>query len=168
MGRGAWGVGKYGVRVPCDAEVTQAAHDPGMTLDSRNYSSYKQLDVWREGIELVGEVYRQTETFPIRERYGLTSQLRRAAVSVPANIAEGYGRETLGEYLNQLSIARGSLNELETLCLVSLQLRYCEPKALEDLLARIGVLQRRVTRLRSKLAEKRKRPGGKTPPGPTP
>jgi four helix bundle protein len=139
-----------------------------MTTNSKDYSSYKQLDVWHEGIELVVEVYQRTDKFPVRERYGLTSQLRRAAVSIPTNIAEGYGRETLGEYLNQLSVARGSLNELETLCVICLRLGYGDPKAIEELGGRIGTLQRRPTRLRSKLAEKRKRPGGRTPPSPTP
>jgi four helix bundle protein len=148
--------------------VTLTAHGLGMSNDPKKYTSYKQLQVWHDGIEMIVEVYRRTENFPARERYGLTSQLRRSAVSVPTNIAEGYGRETLGEYLNQLSVARGSLNELETLCIASLRLKLGDPKEIEDLCVRIGVLQRRLTRLRFKLAEKRKRPGGKSPPGPTP
>ena len=79
-------------------------------MPSNSYQSYRKLEVWHDGIELVAEVYRLTEAFPTRERYGLTSQIRRAAVSVPSNIAEGYGRATRGEYLNHLSVAKGSLN----------------------------------------------------------
>ena len=84
--------------------------------------NFRKLDVWHDGIELVAEVDRLTSTFPAHELYGLTAQLRRASVSVPANIAEGYGRTTRGEYLNQLSVAGGSLNEVETLCIVCIRL----------------------------------------------
>ena len=64
--------------------------------------NFRRLEVWHDAINLVSDIYRRTESFPARERYGLTSQLRRAAVSVAANIAEGYGRATLGEYLSFL------------------------------------------------------------------
>lgn len=117
------------------------------------------LEVWRDAIELVSEVYRRTDSFPVRERYGLTSQLRRAAVSVPANIAEGYGRATRGEYLNQRSVARGSLNEVETLCIVCIRLGVGDKQRLEELSDRIGVLQRRLTRLRTSLAKKKRAQG---------
>ena len=76
--------------------------------------SYRQLDVWKRAIELVEAVYRLAADFPTDERYGLKSQLQRAAVSVPANVAEGYGRSHRGDYLRHLSIARGSLMEVET------------------------------------------------------
>ena len=80
--------------------------------------SYRELEVWKRSLLLVAEVYRVTGTLPADERFGLTSQMRRAAVSVSCNIAEGYGRATRGEYLNQLSVARGSLFEVEALCAV--------------------------------------------------
>jgi four helix bundle protein len=83
-----------------------------------SYSSFRKLEVWQDGIELAVEIYQLTEPFPVWERYGLTSQLRRAGVSVPSNIAEGYGRATRGEYLNHLSVANGSLNEVDTLCVL--------------------------------------------------
>ena len=120
-------------------------------MRSNSYLSYRKLEVWHEGIELVAAVYRLTEAFPSRERYGLTSQLRRASVSVPSNIAEGYGRATRGEYLNHLSVAKGSLNEVETLCVVCLKLGIGDTNALNELNARVNVLQKRLTRLRSRL-----------------
>ena len=75
---------------------------------------YRDLLVWQQAVELAICVYDATETFPQREMYGLTAQLRRGAVSVPSNIAEGHGRHHLGDYLHHLSIANGSLMELET------------------------------------------------------
>ena len=78
--------------------------------------SYRDLEAWKRALLLVADVYRVTRQLPTDERFGLTAQMRRAAVSVTSNIAEGYGRSTRGEYLNHLSIARGSLYELESLC----------------------------------------------------
>jgi four helix bundle protein len=76
--------------------------------------SYRDLRVWQEGMNLAEMSYQVTKTFPKEEMYGMISQIRRAAVSVPANIAEGYGRENRGEYIQFLRIAQGSLKELET------------------------------------------------------
>ena len=118
-----------------------------------NYQSYRKLEVWHDGVELVAEVYRLTEAFPVRERYGLTSQIRHAAVSVPSNIAEGYGRATRGEYLNHLSVAKGSLNEVETLCAVCLRLGIGDEATLTELGSRLALLQQRLTRLRSRLVQ---------------
>jgi len=75
---------------------------------------YRDLNVWKAGMTLVVECYRLTAHFPRAETFGLTSQIRRAAVSVPANIAEGHGRLHRGDYLRSLSVAIGSLQELET------------------------------------------------------
>ncbi|MGC4031009.1 MAG: four helix bundle protein [Tepidisphaeraceae bacterium] len=77
-------------------------------------SSYRDLEVWQKAMELVEAVYRLTEDLPDTERYGLKSQLQRSAVSIPSNIAEGYGRGSTKEYARFASIARGSLMELET------------------------------------------------------
>ncbi|BCL60073.1 hypothetical protein DGMP_07660 [Desulfomarina profundi] len=85
---------------------------------------YKLL-VWQEAMELVTDIYAITENFPSEEMYGLTSQLRRAAVSVPSNIAEGAGRESKKEFLHYLSVARGSLSEVDTQLLLAQKLRYC-------------------------------------------
>lgn len=76
--------------------------------------SYRDLDVWQVGVETSVETYRLTKDFPREETFGLTSQMRRAAVSIPANIAEGFGRETTQEYIRGLRVAQGSLKELET------------------------------------------------------
>jgi four helix bundle protein len=76
--------------------------------------TYRELDVWQKAIDLVEQVYRLTAGFPASERYGLASQLQRSAVSIAANIAEGYGRSHRGDYLHHLSISRGSLMEVET------------------------------------------------------
>jgi len=86
--------------------------------------SYRDLEVWQAAVDLVVEVYRFSAAFPKCETYGLRSQLRAAAVSVPANIAEGHGREHLGDYLYHLSVANGSLMELETHCIIAQRLSY--------------------------------------------
>jgi four helix bundle protein len=77
-------------------------------------TGYRDLDVWRLSMNLVERSYRMTEKFPRSEEFGLRSQIRRAAVSIPSNIAEGQGRSTTGEYVHHLAIAHGSLMELET------------------------------------------------------
>lgn len=81
--------------------------------------SYKDLKVWQRSIELVKEIYKITESFPKSEVYGLTSQMRRSAVSIPSNIAEGYKRRGLGEYIQFLGIADASTAELETQLIIS-------------------------------------------------
>jgi four helix bundle protein len=81
--------------------------------------TYRELIAWQKGRRLVSEIYRSTSEWPADERFGLTSQLRRAAVSIPANIAEGQGRLGSAEMKHRLSIAHGSLCELETLLIVA-------------------------------------------------
>ena len=81
--------------------------------------SYRDLRVWQEGMALAEACYRLTRSYPTTEAYSMTSQIRRAATSIPANIAEGYGRENRGEYIQFLRIAQGSLKELETHLLLS-------------------------------------------------
>jgi len=84
------------------------------------------LRVWQLGMQLTEEVYQLTQSFPASELYGLTGQMRRAAVSVPSNIAEGAGRESDQEFTRFLVIARGSLSELETQCRIALRLGYVQ------------------------------------------
>lgn len=81
--------------------------------------SYKQLEVWKRSIELVKEIYKVTGQFSKSELYGLISQMRRAVISIPSNIAEGYKRRNLGEYVQFLSIADASAAELETQIIIS-------------------------------------------------
>ncbi|HEV8130576.1 MAG TPA: four helix bundle protein [Acidobacteriota bacterium] len=103
--------------------------------------SYKDLVAWKKAMELVTEVYRSTGAFPREETYGLTSQLRRAAVSVPSNIAEGQGRRSKREFQQFLAQARGSLHEMETQILIGLNLHYlsqCESTSLLDRSAEVG------------------------------
>ena len=86
--------------------------------------SYKDLVAWQKAMELVTEIYRATKEFPREEVYGLTSQLRRATISIPSNIAEGQGRLTRGEFVQFLGYARGSLLEMETQMLIAGNLGY--------------------------------------------
>jgi four helix bundle protein len=88
--------------------------------------SYRDLIVWQKSIELVLEIYRATRGFPKTETYGLVSQLRRAAVSVPSNIAEGHARLSTGEFKQFLGHARGSLMEIETQILISRKLGHID------------------------------------------
>lgn len=86
--------------------------------------SYRELDVWNRSMDLVQEIYQLTKKFPKEERYGLGSQMQRSAVSIPSNIAEGYGRTHRGDYLHHLSISHGSLCELETQLIIAARLKY--------------------------------------------
>lgn len=87
-------------------------------------ASFKDLVAWQKGAEMTVAVDKLTATFPVSERFGLTDQLRRAAVSVPSNVSEGYGRSTRGEYLLFLGHARGSCNEAETQLVIARALGY--------------------------------------------
>jgi four helix bundle protein len=113
--------------------------------------NFSVLDVWVRSVSLVADVYRLSAEFPADERFGLTAQVRRAAVSVPANIAEGHGRSTTGEYLNHLSIARGSLNEVRTLLVVGEQLCFASRDALEPLERDLEDISKMLWRLRRSL-----------------
>ena len=105
-------------------------------------SSYRDLRVWQEGMELAEACYSVTRSFPREETFGLTSQIRRAAASVPANIAEGYGRDSTGEYVQFLRVAQGSLKELETHLLLSTRAGLTRAEVVEPILRRADVLGR--------------------------
>ena len=109
--------------------------------------SYRDLLVWQKAMDLVTEVYRVTKEFPKEERFGLTEQIRRAAVSLPANIAEGQGRRHRREFRNFLSIALGSLAELETHLEIARRLGYLTLEAYEALLCQTQELGRMVNGL---------------------
>ena len=108
--------------------------------EAEKLRNYRDLRVWKQGIDLAKKVYTYTAGFPVTERYGLTSQMRRAAVSIPSNIAEGYARTGTGEYLRFLSIAFGSVAELETQVILSSEFDYLDPKQSEDLLAHLDLI----------------------------
>ena len=116
--------------------------------------SYRQLEVWQFAMELAERCYRVTRSFPKEELFGLTSQIRRAAASVPANIAEGQGREHTKEFLNHLSIARGSLMEVETHLMLSQRVGLLEPSELENLLVLTDRISRMLSGLRKSLLQK--------------
>ncbi len=99
------------------------------------YKTYKELDVWKKARAFVKEIYVITKDFPNDEKYGLMSQMRRCAVSIPSNIAEGYGRQFKKETLQFLHISRGSLYELETQMYIAYDLSFIIEEKLNKLLA---------------------------------
>jgi len=103
---------------------------------------YRDLRVWHHAMDLVVDVYRLTSTLPREEKYGLVQQMNRAAVSVPSNIAEGHGRDHLGDYLRQLSVANGSLMELETQAQIAVRLGYLSADDGDGLLGRTAEVGR--------------------------
>lgn len=94
---------------------------------------HKKLDVWKLSMELSGTVYRLTATYPSDEKFGLVSQMRRAAVSIPSNVAEGAARSSGNEFRNFLSIARSSLSELDTQLDLSRQLGFITEQARQEI-----------------------------------
>jgi four helix bundle protein len=124
-----------------------ADHQSGSSRLS--HKTHRDLVTWRNSMELLVEVYRVARQLPDVERYGLSAQLRRAAVSVPANIAEGFGRSTRGDYLRHLSIASGSMRELETHLEAITLLEYLPERATKsaaDAARRTGFLLYRLQR----------------------
>ncbi len=118
--------------------------------------SYRDLKVWKRAMDLVIMCYQLTYKLPKTEVYGLTSQIQRAAVSIPANIAEGKGRNNLGEYIYHLSIANGSLKELETHLLIIERLSYLENSALHPVLELAEEIGRMLSTLIKTLKERKK------------
>ena len=110
--------------------------------------AHERLEVWQEAMQLVEMVYVATATFPAEERFGLTAQIRRSAVSVPSNIAEGAARRSTPEYLRFLSIARGSLSEMSTQLQIAARLGYV------DVAAELGVVRSPVPGVRQTLRKR--------------
>ncbi|MGB9257659.1 MAG: four helix bundle protein [Candidatus Korobacteraceae bacterium] len=113
--------------------------------------SYKELVVWQKSMNLVSEIYEVTRSFPREEIYGLTSQMRRSAVSVPSNIAEGQGRASKGEFIQFLCHARGSLFELETQIILAAKFDYVSREGSERLLAQLTEVARILNELLTSL-----------------
>ena len=122
---------------------------------------YRDLLVWQKAMDLVTEVYAVTRSLPRDEQYGLTAQLRRAAMSIPANIAEGHGRRGPGEFIRFLCLANGSLQELETHLTVAKRLAVLELAVIHVLLARCSELGRMLVALTRSLERRRATTGGK-------
>ena len=116
--------------------------------------SHKNLIVWQKSMDLVESVYGITEKFPSKEQFGLISQMRRAAVSIPSNIAEGYGRHASGSYIQFLSIARGSLLELETQIELSIRLKYFNECESEKIFSDIIEISKMLTSLILKIGNR--------------
>lgn len=116
--------------------------------------SFRDLKVWQLGMEITERVYRLSSTFPREETYSLTNQIRRAAASVPANIAEGNGRDSIKDYLRHLSIAVGSLCETETFIRLAVRLEYTEEHRVEPLIASVEEEGRMLRGLQKSLRDK--------------
>ena len=115
------------------------------------FQSYQDLEVWQRGMSLAEQVYRLTGAFPKEEAFGLTSQIRRAACSIPANIAEGWGRQGNREFQQFLRVAQGSLRELETHLLLSQRVEICTADQVEPLLQEITILSKQILALNRSL-----------------
>lgn len=119
---------------------------------------YQDLLVWQKAYEFSLTVYRATRSFPRDETYGLRSQLRRAAVSIPSNIAEGYGRRTTAEYLRSLNISYGSKCEAETQICLAADLGYISRPVAEELRQKAAEIERMLTALRRALTRRSSAP----------
>ncbi len=116
-------------------------------------SNYKELQVWQRSVDFVVEIYSLVKTFPAEEKYALGDQMRRSAISVPSNIAEGHARASKKEFAHFLSIASGSLAELETQLILCQRLDYCSEKIVDVLLSEIDTLERMLVTLRKRCSE---------------
>lgn len=112
---------------------------------------HRDLVVWQKSMDLAESIYKLTDELPPKEQYGLCSQMRRASVSIPSNIAEGYGRQSTGNYIQFLSIARGSLLELETQLELCIRLQYISLTEIETVQTNISHISKMLSSLISKL-----------------
>lgn len=122
---------------------------------TKEISSYKDLIVWQKSIDLTSKAYELTKKFPREEIYGITSQIRRAASSIPANIAEGSARGYIKEYINFLSIAYGSGAELETFLVIAKELNYLSADEYAKMAEILSEIMRMLNGLLKKLKTKR-------------
>jgi len=121
-------------------------------MNTNTTRSYNDLVVWQKGIALAKLVYQLTKNFPSEEKFGLVAQMRRAAVSIPSNIAEGQARDTTGEFIQFISHAEGSVAELDTQLILSIELKFCRDVGAEAAFELIAELRRMLNVLRRKLA----------------
>jgi four helix bundle protein len=116
-------------------------------MENKKIESYKDLIVWQKGIELVNEIYVITKRFPKEEMFGMTNQMRRAAVSIPANIAEGWGRKSTKSYIQFVRISCGSLYELETMMVIAKNQNYINEEQKSSTSSRIDELGKMLNKL---------------------
>lgn len=114
-------------------------------------ANYSDLIAWQKAFRLALALYKATADFPTEEKYGITSQIRRACISVPSNIAEGHGRSSKGDFYHHLSIAQGSLKEIETQLLIANALGYCGTKQTSLLMTMTAEVGRLISGLRKSL-----------------
>ncbi|MFA6921449.1 MAG: four helix bundle protein [Gallionella sp.] len=114
--------------------------------------NHSDLVVWQKAMDLVTDTYKITAAFPVEERFGLASQARRAAVSIPSNIAEGHGRKSTAAYLNHLSIAYGSLMELETQIQIALRLNFLGADEMSSLMEQTSEIGKMLNGLKKSLS----------------
>ena len=113
--------------------------------------NYNNLQIWQQAMDLVEEIYKLTASFPIEEKFGMVSQMTRAAVSIPSNIAEGAGRNSDKDFAHFISIAIGSLYELNTQIVLSERLGYIDQSQSQELQKKLDNLQRKSVSFKSKL-----------------
>jgi four helix bundle protein len=130
-----------------------ANRDPNQRFIGDELKDFKELKVWHKAYDLSLAIYEASKSFPREEMYGLTSQLRRAAVSIGANIAEGCGRRSDGELVRFLQIARGSASEVEHHLLLARDLKFLQAVTHQDLEKRLQEVQRMLTSLVSSIQE---------------
>ena len=138
--------------------VFEGSRVQGFKDPSEMLKNYKELNVWQNSYELCLMIYGITAEFPAEERYGLTSQIRRSAVSIPSNIAEGYGRKTTTDYIRMLYISYGSVCELETQILLAGDLGFIENSKLEIVKKNIAGIERMLKALIKSLETKHLNP----------
>ena len=119
------------------------------------FRSYQDLDVWKKGLAIAKFMYQATANFPVDERFGLTNQMRRAAVSIPSNIAEGHARLSTAEFQRFISIAMGSIAELETQILLSAELGFLTEAISQEALRQLDEIGKMARGLHRSLANRR-------------
>ncbi|MBC8204288.1 MAG: four helix bundle protein [FCB group bacterium] len=115
--------------------------------------NFKDLRIWENGMEIVEKIYKLTETFPKSEIFGLTNQMRRASVSIPANIAEGHAKKQTKEFSRYLGIALGSCAELETLLLIAMKLDYIDVEKCKEIIDFVISQSRQIHALKAQLKD---------------
>lgn len=123
-----------------------------MECEERRPRDYRDLLIWQKGMALAKQIYNLTQAFPDMERFGLITQMRRAAVSVPSNIAEGQAHNTTGEFVQFLSHAAGSVSELDTQLRLSIELGFCSREKAQEAYSLIVELRKMIPALRRKLS----------------